>query len=237
MDTTMARPVASLRPRRRGTSGARKAKFDPPHTTTKGSWASETVEQVVPSSAWFGPFLEGSQERELVAFLGSHNGVAVLQWPRDAEHLPRLMVVGIPRLLLVHPSSQAPPPDGALQLAIGHSSDQDEIHRSLVLLCREAALRRSASGPPVLDEENRLRAGDGAVELPPVAQRLARVLVEHFDQPVDDEHLLALEVTGFSMSASSLEGHLARLCQLVNPLGLEVVSKPGHTHSLRWCAA
>jgi hypothetical protein len=170
-----------------------------------------------------------------MAFLGSHNGVAVLQWPRDAEHLPKLAQAGIPRLLLVHPSPKALPLDSALQLSLAYPSDQDEISRALVALCREAAWQRSSSGPPVVDAENRLRAGHCTVELPPVAQQLVGLLVEHFPGPVDDEQLLALEMPDLSINRTTLDGQLAHLCHLVNPLGLEVVPEPGHAHALRWC--
>jgi hypothetical protein len=200
--------------------------------------ASPTVERAqgpVPSSAWFGPSLRAGERRELMAFLGSHNGVAVLQWPRDAEHLATLATAGIPRLLLAHPSPSAPPADGALQVSLAYPSDQDEVHRALVALCGQAARQRSASGAPVLDAENRLRAGQSTVELPPVTRPLVRLLVEHFPEPVDDEQLLALVVPGSSANRPTLEGQLAQLCHLVNQLGLEVVPKPGHTHALRWC--
>jgi len=37
----------------------------------------------LPNGVWFGPQGSEATERELVSFLASHNGVAVLQWPRD----------------------------------------------------------------------------------------------------------------------------------------------------------
>lgn len=233
---TTAESFSPPRRRRRRTPGSRRVEFDPPDTSTARAVAGGMVKEIVPSSAWFGPSVGGSQERELMAFLGSHSGVAVLQWPRDAEHLELLTRVGIPRLLLVHPSPHVPPADGPLQMALGHSASQADIHRRLLLLCRQAAHRRSVARCPRMDEENRLHAGNGSVELPPIAQRLARVLVARFGRPVEDDHLLAPEVVGLSMSAAALEGQLARLCQLVNPIGLEVVPASGHSHTMRWCA-
>jgi len=191
--------------------------------------------EVVPSSAWFGPTLGGSQELELLAFLGAHNGVAVLQWPRDAGHVALLARVGLPRLLLVHPSLDPPPPDGPLQESLPLSAADDDVHRCLVALCHRAGVRRAAGGGPLVDGEGWVRVGDGRVQLPPVEHRLADVLVAHFGLPVDDAELLSAEERCQPMVPAALEGHLARMCRRVNALGLEVAATPGGGHVLRWC--
>jgi len=190
-----------------------------------------------PSSAWFGPGLGGSQERELLAFLGARGGVAVLHWPRDASHIPNLAGVGLPRLLLVHPSLEAPPEDGFLQLALPYSTSDPGIHNALVALSQRAARRRALSGCPVIDADGAVWAGDGRVQLPPAANGLASVLVDQFERPVDDTVLMDIEAAVSPISAQSLRGRLARLCRLLNPLGLEVAATLGGGHILRWCAA
>jgi hypothetical protein len=62
----------------------------------------------MPSTVWFGPKGSESTERELIAFPGTHNGVAVLQWPRDASRSPRLFELGIPLLWLVRDGAELP---------------------------------------------------------------------------------------------------------------------------------
>ena len=192
---------------------------------------------VVPSSVWFGPGLRTNEVHELMAFLGAHQGVAVLQWPRDAGHLEALTTVGLPRLLLVHPSSEDPPADGPLQQALPASADGDAVHGHLIALSRRAAQWRAQAGTPVLDESGAMRVGARRIELPPIAGRLAVALVARFGCPVDAELLSARSVPGTSLTMSRLRGHLARLNRLINPLGLEVAHEGGGGHLMRWCPA
>jgi len=194
------------------------------------------AEVVVPSSVWFGPVLSDGQEQELLAFLGTHNGVAVLQWPRDARLVATLARVGLPRLLLVHPSPTVVPDDGPLQTALPATAPDDVIHRSLLALCGEARRRRAAAGTPVVTEDGWVRTATGRVELLPDEHRLAEPLLVHFGAPVDDGTLCCSEGLEPS-SCAALEGHIARLCRRVNALGLEVVAVPGEAHLMRWSAA
>jgi len=203
--------------------------------------------EVVPSSVWFGPSLDPAQERELMAHLGASNGVAVLQWPRDRDRLDRLARLGLPRLLLVHPSVELPPTDGPLQLTLPYGAEDTEIHDALLGLCRQATLQRAAAGPPLLDGEGWVWAAGGRVELPPLEHRLAVPLVQHFGCPVGDD--LLVEIGRFlsssptvvpaspSCSRRRLYGHLTHLCQLLNPLGLEVRSASDAAHVMRWCTS
>lgn len=190
--------------------------------------------RVVPTSVWFTADLRGS-EQELLCFLGAHNGVAVLQWPRDAGRVDPLSRVGLPRLLLVHPSSNAWPGDGPLQKVLPFSADNDEIYKSLVLLAERAAERRSKARRPFVDERGCMRTPEGRVHLPPVALRLARALLADFGQPVGDDTLVS-DARCPSLKDRALQGHLARLCQLINPLGLEVAMAREDHHVMRWCA-
>jgi len=186
---------------------------------------------------WFGRGLGGSEVQELLAFLGAHNGVAVLQWPRDAHHIDPLSKAGLPRLLLVHPSPQAPPADGPLQTALPSSADSGDIHVHLIRLGDQAARWRSKAGPPSLDGESGMQVGDRRTELPAVEHRLAGILATWFGWPVDDELLFASEASDSSLTAARLRGHLARLSRLINPLGLEVSAVGGESHVMRWCTA
>jgi hypothetical protein len=56
---------------------------------------------------WFGPSITASEERELMSFLGAHNGVAILCWPRDSAHLEHLaQVVSLNGMLRCHGSGR-----------------------------------------------------------------------------------------------------------------------------------
>lgn len=74
---------------------------DPPDPTT-------AVASVIACTVWFGPKVPQSAERELLAMLGSHNGVAVLQWPRDSDRAQRCRDLGIPTLCFMEDQAQLP---------------------------------------------------------------------------------------------------------------------------------
>jgi hypothetical protein len=90
----------------------------------------------LPSTVWFGPKGLDSTERELITFLGSHNGVAVLQWPRDAGRSPRLCELGIRSLWLVHGVADPPPMRSGLQECLPRTATLGQIHASVERLTR-----------------------------------------------------------------------------------------------------
>jgi len=186
------------------------------------------------SGAWFGPGLRGSELSELLAFLGSRNGVAVVQWPRDAHHLEVLSSTGLPALLMVDPSVTAVP-EGPLVQSMLRSASGGEIRRTMAFLSDEAGRRRQAGGPPILDADGRIHAGEGCVKLSSWSRPLARLLVDRFGQGVDDVLLEWAAVHLTPAPAPNLRCQLARLSRLVNPLGLEVVAEGADCHALRWC--
>ena len=187
----------------------------------------------VPAYVWFYPALAPSVERELFAFLGTHNGVAVVEWPGDVGRIERLAQLGLPRLLLVHSVAGAPVDDGSLQDWVLSSAMPDEIHTRLRRLCARAAERRRLAGCPGLDGEGRLSVGESFINLMGPTETLARVLVAHFEEAVG-QSTLARADPAFS-SARRLEGWLNRLSELINPLGLEAVALPDRTSVMRWC--
>ncbi len=150
-----------------------------------------TDRALVPSSVWFGPFVPDGLERDFMAFLGAHNGVAVLTWPRDrarAEHLAR---AGLPRLLLVPPTT-APPPVEALQDWLPTDAPNTEVHHRLLALTRAAAEQRRRSGPPTLDDQGELHVGDTSVAIPEPERALAELLAASFGAAVTVAALTAI---------------------------------------------
>jgi len=188
-----------------------------------------------PSTVWFGPQGPASVERELTAFLGSHNGVAVLQWPRDTDRGAHFSDLGIPCLWLVPELEDPPPVQSSLQEWLPRTASDDEVHSSLERLSEQGAAMRQAAELE-LDDEGWLHLGDHGVHLAPAAERLAAVLINHFDEAVEDTLLAGESDTpAVNWWNSSLSSDLIHLDQFVNPLGLEVVPMPGHAHLLRRC--
>ena len=190
-----------------------------------------TEPDLVPSSVWFGPFVSERLERDFMAFLGTHNGVAVLTWPRDREHAEHLACAGVPRLLLVLPTT-APPRDAPLQAWLPSDASHSEIHECLLTLSRAAAWQRSAAGPPTLDDDGRLHVGEAFVALPVAARGLAGVLVDSFEVPVTCSILRA---AANDTSMTALRCLLRHVDERANTLGLEIVPAPGDAYLLRRC--
>jgi len=187
-----------------------------------------------PNGVWFGPKGSEATERELIAFLGSHNGVAVLQWPRDADRSNRLLSLGIPCLWFVQDVADLPPAREKSEEWLPRTASDLEIHESLKRLCDWAATERSAV-PPELEENGWLHLGDHGIQLTPPESCLAAPLVAHFGEAIDDELLTRRSARAAAQRNSSFAGELHRLDKDVNALGLEVVPATERTHLIRRC--
>jgi hypothetical protein len=188
--------------------------------------------EVVPCTVWFGPRGSTSFEREMLGYLGSHSGVAVLQWPRDLERARRCSVLGIPTLCLVSdPMEPIRAPQG-LQEWLPSSATDREVHDSLRRLSEYGASRRAAA-QLALDSDG-LRLGEGEVHLDSSARELANVLIASFDRAVDDASL-SYASRGTTKPPRSLFSELLQLDREVNQLGLEVVPVREHAHLMRRC--
>jgi hypothetical protein len=187
---------------------------------------------VVPCTVWFGPRGSAHVEREMLGYLGSHNGVAVFQWPRDLERAARCSLLGIPTLCLVSdPMETIPFPQG-LQEWLPSSATDQEVHNSLRRLSEHGASRRVAA-LLALDSDG-LRLGDGEVHLNPTARDLAAVLIDNFERAVDDVSLSCAS-RSTTTTRRSLFSELLQLDREVNQLGLEVVPVREHAHLIRRC--
>jgi hypothetical protein len=178
--------------------------------------------RIPPCTVWFGPRGSASFEREMLSYLGSHNGVAVLQWPRDIERAAHCNALCIPTLCFVSGPTQLIGFPRALQEWLPSDATDREIHDCLRRLSEHGASRRATSTLAV-DSEG-LHLGEGEVHLDSRARELAAVLIASFERAVDDT----------SLSRAST-GELLRLDREVNQLGLEVVPVKEHTHLMRRC--
>jgi hypothetical protein len=171
--------------------------------------------------------------KELIADLGVHHGVAVMHWPRDAGHVEQLARLGLPRLLLVSRGGGRPADNGPLQDWLWWPNTRQELHRRLLGLYQRAEQRRAGRSPSV-DGAGRVRIGDGCLRVSSPEQKLAEVLVARFEEPVAEDKLLRMAEG--PCSRASLRARLARLCEDLKPLGLEVAPAGGDTYVLRHCA-
>jgi hypothetical protein len=196
--------------------------------------------------------MPSSLERELMGFLGAHHGVAILHWPRDASRVEHLAQVGVSRLLLVDPSVEPPTGDRAQQDWLPSPAKRDDIHDRVVRLSRVSAERHASACQPMLDQAGHLSFVDSCVELPACVRPLAEMLVSHFGRPVSRQALLSGDQSEQGeqreqheqsvqreapSSLSKLQARASRLCQCINPLGLEVAAAAGDTYVMRRCAA
>lgn len=206
---------------------------DPPKPTRLETHPRGSA-STLPNGVWFGPKGSEATERELIAFLGSHNGVAVLQWPRGADRSNRLLSLGIPRLWFVQDVADLPPAREESEEWLPRTASDLEIRESLKRLCDWAATERSAV-PPKLEENGWLHLGDHGIQLTPPESCLAAPLVAHFGEAVDDELLTRRSARAAARRNSSFAGELHHLDEDVNALGLEVVPATGRTLLIRRC--
>jgi hypothetical protein len=188
--------------------------------------------RVVPCSVWFGPSGSDSFEREMLGFLGSHSGVAVLQWPRDLRRAAHCGNLGIPVLCFVSDPTEPIPSAQELQEWLPSRAADQEVHDCLWRLSELGGSRREAA-LLALDSDG-LHLGDGEVHLDSSGLELAAALVASFDRPVDDTSLLCVS-SRTQEGQRSLFGELLRLDREVNQLGLEVVPVNEHAHLMRRC--
>jgi hypothetical protein len=88
--------------------------------------------RTVPCTVWFGPSTSTTFEREMAAFLGSHYGVAVLQWPPDIERATQFHGLGIPCLSFVRTGHDFPPGAHELEEWLPRGASDKGVHESLV---------------------------------------------------------------------------------------------------------
>jgi hypothetical protein len=106
-------------------------------------WEADCSAGTRPNGVWFGPKGSEATERQLISFLGSHHGVAVLQWPRDIGRSHQLRSLGIPRLWFVHDGAALPVARDKSEEWIHQTASDLEIHESLRRLCDWAAREHS----------------------------------------------------------------------------------------------
>jgi len=187
---------------------------------------------MAPCSVWFGPVASPSVERDLLAQLGSRRGVAVLQWPRDVDRATRLTELGIPCLWFFRCPDGPPFVVDELQEWLPSTASDQEVHESLLRLSERAAIQRSMAHLEL--DEDCLHLGPSMIELAPDDHDLPALVLEHFEQSVDDR-VLAHASKHVEQREASLFGDLFRLDRSLNQIGLEIIPASKRAHLLRRC--
>jgi hypothetical protein len=112
-----------------------------------------------PSTVWFGPPGHKAVEAELLEFLGSHDGVAVLQWSRDRERGAHLSDLGIPCLWFIEPGDKRPLIGSGLHEWLPRNASCEQVRASLARLSQRPATPRDTgrSAPGAHDRLGRRR--------------------------------------------------------------------------------
>jgi two-component system OmpR family response regulator len=145
--------------------------------------------------------------------------VVVVQWPEEEDEVKRLAGLRIPRLLFVAHAADPPDAGDVLQDWVRLPSDDRDVRARLNGLRRRAAELTAA---PVVDRHGRILFRQSWVQLSPIEERLARLLIEASDGVVGEECLLDRGWPSGRPSSNALRVHLHRLRRRVKPLGLEI---------------
>ncbi len=146
-------------------------------------------------------------------------GVAVLEWPEQAEQADALAAAGRLRLLLVAPGVQPP-------VAWDHTSDWiRRPARDGDMLARIENLQRRVDPASVvwIDDDGLLWRGSSWVALAPIEQRLATTLLDRIGRVVTRTEL---ERAGWpdGVPTRALDSRLQRLRNRIAPLGLRLTN-------------
>jgi hypothetical protein len=184
---------------------------------------------------WFGPKTSDTDERRLIAFLGSHNGVAVFQWPGDARRAERFFDVGIPCLWLIQNPGNPPPARSRCEAWLPRTASDLQIRACLQRLSDWSAIQRSEAQLE-LEDDGWLHLGKQGIQLTPPSSCLAATLIAHIDEPVDDSLLAEVSIGAHGVGRNeSLDRQLRHLDEDINALGLEVMPARNQAHLLRRC--
>jgi hypothetical protein len=147
----------------------------------------------------------------------------MLQWPAQAQDAAALAADGKPRLLLVSPEADPPTSTDCLEEWVRLPADQRDVAARL-----QALAKRAERLSPRIDGSDRLLYRNRWVGLSPTEARLAKVLVENFEQVVHEADLARRGWPDDEWPGGALRVHLTRLRQKLARIGLEIPSVRRH---------
>lgn len=155
--------------------------------------------------------------------------VRVLRWPDQADESERLARLEAPRLLLVEPGVAAPTETSCVVDWLRLPADGEDMCARLAALAERAARHPSR---PFVDDDGQVSHQGTAVFLPPVHERIARILIESRGRPVPAEDLIP-RVWPQDGTIETLRGNISRLRDRIAPLGLTITHITGHGYVMR----
>lgn len=154
--------------------------------------------------------------------------VAVLQWPRQDDERVALDHLGLPRLLVLDLTADAPPfSPSCLEDWVRLPVATGDLRARLMTLAHRSKAHVTA---PRIDALGRLWHRGAYTRLSPTEERLAGLLLERFGEVVTDDDLLDVGWADESATRAALRIHLTRLRRQLRPLGLEIKSRRGAGH-------
>jgi hypothetical protein len=135
--------------------------------------------------------------------------VAILRWPAQIDRREQLAVDGLPRLLLISGSSDAPVCVDELEDWAREPIDAAELEARVERLAHRARLDASR---PRIDSSGRVRVADRFVDLSRVQAAVARVLIARLGRVVSAEEIQrACRGAGASVHPKAVKAVIGRL--------------------------
>lgn len=158
---------------------------------------------------------------EAVAEPGSYSAadVVVVRWPEDAARIQRVRTVGRPRLLVVGPETPAPATVDCGEDWIRLPADDADVRARIAAIAARATRHGMT---PRTTSDGRLMFRGRWVNVSGIEEALARVLLEHFGELVDDRAMEEAASAGSSTTSNALHVNLSRLRKRLAPLGLVI---------------
>jgi hypothetical protein len=144
--------------------------------------------------------------------------VLIVRWPEEAAGMQRLRTLGRPRPLIVAPSAPAPATVDCEEegSAFGRRMSTSEL----------ASRPRRSGGAPRIDPQDqsdgRLMFRGQSVNVSGIEEALARVVLEHFGELVDDRAMETAASASRPTTSNELHVNLSRLRKRLAPLGLVI---------------
>ena len=148
--------------------------------------------------------------------------VALLRWPAQEALRERLEAEGRPRLLLLAHDCMAPVCADELEDWVREPIDKEELEVRGTTLLRRA---RRLGLRPVIDENGFVRVGDRWVDLPPIQQPVAHLLVARLGRVVSAEEIQAAYVdAGGSVHPKAVKAMISRVKRRLEEVGLALTN-------------
>jgi DNA-binding response OmpR family regulator len=148
--------------------------------------------------------------------------VTVLHWPADEVARARLAAQGMPRVLVISPSSAPPPSADALEDWVREPVRDDELAARVATLAERA---RIGAHRPRVDDTGAVWVGRRSVALPAVQQPVVRLLVARFAQLVPAAEIAAAySEAGGSTHPKAVKAMIGRVRSRVGTLDLTLTN-------------